>query len=224
MIYTIDHDISHRPSPRPRGAHPHDAELIYFDGWVDARFRNPKIDYTNRVPSVIEFVGNLEVMKWSDFPWTDQPYLVMSRKMLDTLLSIQLFKYRIYPTLMYSYEIDELVRHAFDGTRTDYHVEDPSLFTDKFIIMQLAETIDVLDEEKTIIEGKTARESREWFLSEYDVEHYEFTVAEKGLPPVFAAPKTPYFFTEAAVRALAANNIRGVEFRPIPQQPAKILL
>jgi hypothetical protein len=222
MIYTIDHDISHRPSPRPRGAYPHDAELIYFDGYQDARFRNPAIDYTDKIPPVIEFVGNLEVMKWSDFPWTDRPYLVMSRKMLDTLLSIQPFKYRIYPTLMYSYEIDELVRYSFDGTRTDYHVEDPSLFTDKFVIMQLAETIDVLDEDRTIIEGQTARESGEWYLSELDVEHYEFTREEKDLPPVFAAPKTPYFFTEAAVRALEANNIRGVEFHPIPQKAAAI--
>ncbi len=182
----------------------------------------PKIDYTDRVPPVIEFVGNLEVMKWSDFPWTDQPYLVMSRKMLDVLLSIQPFKYRIYPTLIYSYEIDELVRSALNGTRTDYHVEDPSLFTDKFIIMQLAETIDVLNEDKTIIKGKTARQSGEWFLSEYDVEHYEFNKAEKDLPSVFKASKTPYFFTEAAVRALKANNIRGVEFRPIPQQSVKV--
>jgi hypothetical protein len=221
MIYTIHHDLSHRPSPRPREARLRDAELIYFDGYQDARFRNPKIDYTDRVPPVIEFVGNLEVMKWSDFPWTDRPYLVMSRKMLEVLLSIQPFKYRIYPTLIYSYEIDELVCSALDGTRTDYHVEDPSLFTDKFIIMQLAETIDVLDEDKTIIEGQTARKSERWFLSEYDVEHYEFTREEKDLPPVFAAPKTPYFFTEAAVRALEANNIRGAEFRPIPQQSVK---
>jgi hypothetical protein len=223
MIYTIHHDLSHRPSPRPREARLRDAELIYFDGYRNVGFENPEMDFTDKLPPVIEFVGNLEVMKWSDFPWTDRPYLVMSRKMLEVLLSIQPFKYRIYPTLIYSYEIDELVRSALNGTRTDYHVEDPSLFTDKFIIMQLAETIDVLDEDKTIIEGKTARESGEWFLSEYDVEHYEFTRAEKDLPPVFAAPKTPYFFTEAAVCALEANNIRGVEFSPIPQQLAKIL-
>jgi hypothetical protein len=222
MIYTIHRDLSHRPSPRPSGARPWDAELIYFEGSQDVGFGNPEIDYTDRVPPVIEFVGNLEVMKWSDFPYTDQPYLVMSRKMLEVLLSIQSFKYYIYPTLIYSHEIDELVRHAFDGTRTDYHVEDPSLFTDRLIIMQLAETTDVIDEEKTIIEGQTARESERWFLSEYDVEHYEFTVAEKYLPPVFAALKTPYFFTEAAVRALEADNIRGVEFRPIPQHPVKV--
>jgi hypothetical protein len=223
MIYTIHRDLSHRPSPRPSGARPWDAELIYFEGSQDVGFENPAIDYTDKVPSVIEFVGNLEVMKWSDFPYTDQPYLVMSRKMLEVLLSIHSFKYCIYPTLIYSYEIDELVRYAFDGTRTDYHVEDRSLFTDRFIIMQLAETTDVIDEDKTLIKGETARKSERWFLSEYDVEHYEFTREEKDLPPVFAAPKTPYFFTEAAVRALEANNIRGVEFRPIPQQLAKVI-
>jgi hypothetical protein len=146
----------------------------------------------------------------------------MSKKMVDVLLSVQPFKYRVYPTLIYSYEIEELVRYTFDGTRTDYHVEDPSLFTDKFVIMQLTEALDVLDEDKTIMEGQTARESGEWYLPELDVEHYEFTREEKDLPPVFTTPKTPYFYTEAAVRALEANNIRGVEFRPIPQKAATI--
>ncbi len=223
MIYTIGHDLSHLPSLLKPGDRQWDAELIYFDGYQNVGFENPAMDFTDKLPPVIEFVGNLEVMKWSDFAYTDQPYLVMSRKMLEVLLSIQPFQYRIYPTLIYSYEIDELVCSAFDGTRTDYHVEDPALFTDKFIIMQLAETIDVLDEDKTIVKGKTARESDRWYLSESYVEHYEFTKQEKDLPPVFTTPKTPYFYTEAAVRALEANNIRGAEFRPIPQQLAKIL-
>jgi hypothetical protein len=240
MIYTIDHDLSHRVSPRPREARSWDAQLIYFEGYQDVGFENPEIDYTDRVPPVIEFVGNLEVMKWSDFPWTDQPYLVMSRKMLDVLLSIQPFKYCIYPTLIYSYEIDELVRYAFDGTRTDYHVEDPSLFTDKFIIMQLAETIDVLDEDNIVLDSRilklpgvpniknpsetiTAAEIDLWYFPNSYVKHYEFNREEKDLPPVFTTSKTSYFFTEAAVCALKANNIRGVEFCPIPQLPAKVV-
>jgi hypothetical protein len=221
MIYTTKHDFSHRPSPRPMGENRRDVELIYFEGYRDARFENPAIDYTDRVPPIIEFVGNLDVLEWSDFPYVAPTLLLISKKMLDVLLSVQPFKCRVYPTLIYSYEIEELVRHTFDGTRTDYHVEDPSLFTDKFVIMQLAETIDVLDEDKTIIKGKTARESdRRWYLSELEVEHYELTREEKDLPPVFAAPKTPYFYTEAAVCALEANNIRGAEFHPIPQKTA----
>jgi hypothetical protein len=246
MIYTIHRDPSHRTSPphrtspRPSGARPWDAELIYFDGYRNIGFENPEIDYTNKVPSVVEFVGNLEAMKWSDFPYTDRPYLIMSRKMLDVLLSIQPFKYRIYPTLMYSYEIDELVRSALDGTRTDYHVEDPSLFTEKFIIMQLAETIDVLDEDNIILDSRilklpgapeiknpketiTAAETGLWYFPDSYVKHYEFTREEKDLPPVFTTSKTSYFFTEAAVHALEANNIRGVEFRHIPQQLVKAL-
>jgi hypothetical protein len=223
MIYTIKHDLSHIPSPITNTARYKDAYLIYFDRSEDARFRNPAIDYTDRVPPVIEFVGNLDVLEWSDFPHVAPTRLLMSKKMLNVLLSVQPFKYRVYPTLIYSYEIEELVRYTFDGTRTDYHVEDPSLFTDKFVIMQLAETTDVLDEDRTITEGKTVRESGELYLSEYDVEHYEFTVKEKDLPPVFTAPKTlTYFYTEAAVRALEANNIRGVEFHPIPQHPVKV--
>jgi hypothetical protein len=223
MIYTIDYDISHISSPITDVRRYKDAYLIYFDGYRDARFRNPAIDYTDRVPPIIEFVGNLDVLAWSDFPYVAPTLLMMSKKMLDVLLSVQPFKYRVYPTLIYSYEIEELVRYTFDGIRTDYHVEDPSLFTDKFVIMQLAETIDILDEDKTIIEGKTVRESGEMYLSEFDVEHYEFTKKEKDLPPVFTTPKTlTYFYTEAAVRALEANGIRGVEFHPIPQQLAKI--
>jgi hypothetical protein len=222
MIYTIDHDISHIPSPITDAERYKDAYLIYFDGYRDATFENPAIDYTDRVPPVIEFVGNLDVLEWSDFPYVAPTLLLMSKKMLDVLLSVQPFKCRIYPTLIYSYEIEELVRYTFDGTRTDYHVEDPSLFTDKFVIMQLAETVDVLDEDKTIVRGETARESDRWYLSASYVEHYEFTKQEKDLSPVFTTPKTPYFYTEAAVRALEANNIRGVEFHPIPQRSVKV--
>jgi hypothetical protein len=223
MIYTIDHDISHISSPITDIEHYKDAKLIYFAGWEDAMLENPAIDYTDRVPPIIEFVGDLDVLEWSDFPYTSPTFLLMSKKMLDVLLSIQPFKHRVYPTRVYSYGIEELVRDSFYGGRTDYQVEEPSLYTDKFVIMQLAETIDVLDEDKTIIKGQTARESdRRWYLSELEVEHYELTREEKELPPVFTTSKTPYFFTEAAVRALAANNIRGVEFRPIPQQFAKV--
>ena len=223
MIYTLRHDLSHFPSPLSGADKRWDAELIYFEGSEDARFGNPTIDYRGRVPSVIEFVGELSTLEWSDFPYVSPTRLLMSKKMLDVLLSIQPFKHRVYPARVYSYGIDELVRYKFDGTRTDYEVEEPSLYTDKFVIMQLAENTDVLDEDKTIIEGKTARESEEWFLSEFDVEHYEFTRGEKDLPPVFTTPKTPYFYTEATVRALEAHNIRGDKFNPIPGQLIKIV-
>jgi hypothetical protein len=63
MIYTIDHDLSHRSTFLSPGESQWDAELIYFDGYRDIGFENPEIDSTNRVPPVIEFVGNLEVMK-----------------------------------------------------------------------------------------------------------------------------------------------------------------
>jgi hypothetical protein len=222
MIYTLDNDLSHRRSPARAGDKRWDAELIYFDGSEDARCENPTIDYTDRVPPVIEFIGDLDTLRWSDFPYITPTRLLMSRKMLDVLLLIQPFKHRVYPTRVYSYGIEELVRYKFDGTRTDYQVEEPSLYNDKFIIMQLTEALDILDEEKTIIKGETARESEKRFLSELSVEHYEFTKEEKDLPPVFTTPKTPYFYTEAAVRALEANGIRGVEFHPIPQQLAKI--
>jgi hypothetical protein len=218
MIYTLRHDLSHMPTFLSSGDRAQDVELIYFDGSGNFMLENPEIDYTDRVPPVIEFVGNLDVLEWSDFPYVAPTRLLMSKKMLNILLSVQPFKYRIYPTLIYSYEIEDLVRYTFDGTRTDYQVEDPSLFTDKFVIMQLAETTDVIDEHKTIVEGKPACESDIWYLGELVVEHYEFTREEKDLPPVFAAPNTPYFYTEEAVRALEENNIRGVEFCPIPQK------
>ena len=223
MIYTLGHDLSHLPSRIEPGGYTWDVKLIYFDGHENSGFKNPTIDYTDRVPPVIEFVGELSTLEWSDFPSISSSRLLMSRKMLDVLLSIQPFKYRIYPTRIYSFGIEELVRYQFDGTRTDYKVEEPSLYTDKFVIMQLAETTDFLDENKTIIEGKTVPESGRWYLSELSVEHYEFTKDEKDLPPVFAAENTPYFYTEAAVRALEANNIRGVKFNPVPGQLIKIV-
>jgi hypothetical protein len=239
MIYTIDRDLSHRISPVRSGEENWDARLVLFDGWEDAGFKNPVIDYTDKVPAVIEFIGDLEVLEWSDFPFINQGYLMMSRRMLEVLLSIQPFKHRVYPTRVYSYGIEELVCHSYDGTRSDYQVEEPSLYTEKFVIMQLTESLNVLDESKTILArsvlqlaGSTdvsnegdiiaASESGIWYYPESWTKHYEFTREEKNLPPVFTTPKTPYFYTEVAVRALEENNIRGVEFHPIPQQLARI--
>ena len=221
MIYTLDYDLSHLPSRIEPGGYTWDVKLIRFEGSENAWFGNPTIDYTDRVPPVIEFVGELSTLEWSDFPSISSSHLLMSRKMLDVLLSIQPFKYRIYPTRIYSFGIEELVRYQFDGTRTDYQVEESSLYTDKFVIMQLAETTDVLDVDKIITQGKTARESGEEYFPDLFVEHYEFTKEEKDLPPVFTAENTPYFYTESAVRALEANNIRGVKFNPIPGQLIK---
>jgi hypothetical protein len=231
MIYTIGYDFSDSLPLRP-GERNYDAELIRFDDYENVRLKNPKIDYTDRVPPIIEFVGELGVLEQSDFPYIGQSYLLMSRKMLEVLLSVQPFKHQVFPTRIYSYGIEELVKNLW-GERTDYQVEEPSLYTDKFVIMQLKEALDILDEDKTILKCSmlypsddadmstdekfiTARESGEWYFSELDVEHYEFTKDEKDLPPVFTTPKTPYFFTEAAVQALKDNHIRGVEFHPIP--------
>jgi hypothetical protein len=229
MIYTLHHDLP--TTPVRAGDKHHDAEIIYFDGYRDARFRNPAINYTDRVPPIIEFVGDLKILEWSDFPYVAPTRLVMSRRMLNVLLSVQPFKHQVFPVRIYSYGIEELVKDHM-GERTDYQVEELSLYTDKFVILQLKEALEVLDEDKTILKKSmlypseeitgsefiTARESGEWYFSELDVAHYEFTREEQDLPPVFTAPKTPYFYTEAAVRALKANDIRGVEFHPIPQK------
>jgi hypothetical protein len=216
MIYTIDPDYSILRPSHSRS----DAKLIFFEGFTKNRLRDPNIDYTSKVPPIIEFVGDLEFLEGMDFLYTFQEYLIMSKRMLNILFSVNPFKHRVYPTRIYSYEIEELVRNSSSGGRINYQVEEPSLYTDKFVIMQLTEALDILDEDKTIIHGESARNISDSLYWHIDISCYTFTKLEEELPPVFATPKTlSYYYTEAAVLALHDNDVVGIDPFPVRQCP-----
>lgn len=220
MIYRLEHNIDHISE---EGVH--DASLIRFAGDVEARFSNPTIDYAPRVPAVLEFVGNLSALNLTDYPYLDRTLPLMSWRLLNTLLSAGAFEYRTFPTRIYSDTLTKQVRRTSDYTRTDYQVNDPNQYTERFSIVQLLRWTNVVNRHETICaelvsdqyQPRRASEIEDGFIDTELVERLVLDVEEDALPGLFRVQGMPGLFcAEKSVQACRASGIVGVNFTPIP--------
>lgn len=215
MIYALLPDASHiHEEEEPI----YDATLIEFEGYANAPFSDPEIDYRQRdgVPEHIEFVGKLEHVCWLDHVGTAPlGYLLLSRRMMRVLESISPFKYRPIPTVIYSEAIAHLVRDESTRRRTSCRVEDPRLRNDDFIILQLLEQIDCLDRERTMVDGVPFRDSNREFLGFDGAQQLTLREPDGGFPPVFCVPELLYYvFSEEAKQACDKAGLKGLWWRP----------
>jgi hypothetical protein len=129
---------------------------------------------------------------------------IMSKRMLDTLLSVGSFRYRAYPALMIDCKQvynENLGRDINSGIKYD-----------NFFAVQVLEDLDVFDWENSVYE----RDSESPDVLE-SIEELVLKEPEEGFPPMFRVVtsylKTRlYIFSEARL-ALEAAGIRGVLFR-----------
>lgn len=228
MIYQIENDLSQITE-----SDQWDAKLIRFPNWGDATFTNPTIDYSTRAPTPVEFVGDLARLHQVDFPYLDQAILpLMSMRMLMVLLSAGEFPYRMHPTRIYDQSIQDQVIQPWDGERAEAVIADPSLYTEKFFLVQVLEWSDVLDRHRTIlakseynargkrtgVAGMRATEADSLYLDSEAIEELALTVPETALPGVFRTKglSTRLLCAEKSKQACHDAGLIGVSFRPIP--------
>ena len=213
MIYALTADAAHIQEEDI-----FDAELIKFDGFEDARFFVPGLDYHVQcgAPEVVEFVGNLENAAWLDHIFTaPMGYLLISRRMVHVLDSVKPFRRRLIPATIYSRQIDHLVRDRVTGRRTWYQVQDPALRNNDFVILQLDDELDCLDADRTIIDAVPFRQREEKLLGADEAQHLELREPPGGFPPVFCVPELVFYcFSEEAKQACAAAGLKGLWWRP----------
>jgi hypothetical protein len=214
-MYYLHVDLEHITENNP-----YDAELIEFPGCENVRFSNPAIDeYARGAPRVIEFVGNLDMARELDYLATrPYGYLLVSKRLIRTVQSVSLFRHELFPTIIYSREIGHLVMDEDTAYRTAYEVRDPSLYNTDFVILKMRETLDGLDEDRTIVRGGVSlRQSEEKYHDQYSIEHFEFREPEGGFPPVFHARQLVFYcYTEAAKQACERAGLKGLAFEPLP--------
>jgi hypothetical protein len=215
MIHALSPDTSHI---QEEDEILYDAVLIEFEGFEDARFFRPDIDYHQRggVPEVIEFVGKLEnVARLDHIGTAPVGFLLISKRMARVLESVRPFHHRLIPTVIYSERIKHLVQDPDTGQRTWYQVQDPSLRNDDFVILQLLDQLDCLDRDATIVNGVPFRQSGKKFLGRGAAEHLELREPEGGFPPVFFVPELLYYcFTEEVKQACDKAGLKGLWWRP----------
>ncbi|ACY13039.1 hypothetical protein Hoch_0398 [Haliangium ochraceum DSM 14365] len=182
-----------------------DAWLKKFPGWeeVTGLIGTRPLD----VPNPILFEADFSVTPDLDFPFTDHAWPIMSRRMLDVLLSVGEFPHRCYPVRFVNNMAFADKRYLPDGSLR------PEVVDDRFAAVQLTEYVDAVD----------------WNASEYereDIGIIEWITFAKlvlreppgGFPPLFRIrEKASMLLVSAeARRALEAAGIRGIAFDPLP--------
>ncbi|NRD47015.1 MULTISPECIES: hypothetical protein [Corallococcus] len=215
MMYALTADTSHI---KEEGVY--DARLIEFDGFENATFFEPGIDYQSHqgAPEVIEFVGNLESAARLDHLFTaPMGWLLLSRRMVRVLDAVGPFRHRLIPTVIYSERIRHLVQSGYPRRRTWHSVTDPSLKNEDFVILQLLDRADCLDRERTLVKGVPFHQCGEEFLGQEEAEPLVLRPPPGGFPPVFSVPELVFYcYTEEARQACEQAGLKGLWWRPQP--------
>lgn len=218
MIYSLRSGLGHIEE----GDDYCDAVLIEFDRYLEATFLKPGVDYhaLYGAPKVIEFVADLERISSLNCLLTIPDFLLLSRRLVQVLASVGPFRYRLIPVIIYAKRIAHLVQDR-RRQRTFYQVEDPSVRCDDFVILQLEDTLDCMDHERTFIEGKPFREYGRELITDNEPDlSLVLKEPEGGFPPIFYVPEiVAYLFSEEAKQACDAAGLQDLWWLPQPVPP-----
>jgi hypothetical protein len=197
--YKLDWDISHLGNGE-----------IEYDAWVLNFPSHPgtSIYGTNQFdffPNPVEFGAIGSFLTETDYPYTDVRWPIMSKRMLDVLLSVGSFSHRTYPVLIIDYEIDLNKRTTIKGTKIyDY------------VLVQLTEHLDGFDFENSVYQRSTINPdivtNIRW-LSLKEV---------KDFPPLFSVKESrlDLLVSSKARAALEASSIQGINFLHVEDKTA----
>lgn len=178
-----------------------DAALVRFAGWEQvAGWQSTRSIST---PDKIYFEANFKTLAQTDYPANNVSWPLMSRRMLETLLSQGSFKHRIIPVVMLDNSLPA-------GKRLDSAGHPlPGAANLDYSALQLLETADYLDWERS--EYKQSK-----VIPNVISQISKLVLKEPpgGFPPVFRlAAKSNYLFVSARTKqALEEAGIRGVQF------------
>jgi hypothetical protein len=206
QAYQLSHDSSHREGYG-------ETELPDYDAWLITDIPGSK-DFNGgfwrpqqlEPPRQVEFmcvweflqIHDLSRTRVTDYPYNREGWPIMSKRMLEALLSVREFPHQVIPIVMLS-------DHA-DSDEKNY----------EFVAVQLLEHQNVFDWEKSIYEPHSEKLNRFKFGS---LEKLVLKDPPGGLPPLFRIATTPLqtdLYVSAEGRtALEAIGIRGVNFVPL---------
>jgi hypothetical protein len=179
----------------------YDASLVKFPGWEGvASMALPDMP---PFPERIAFEANFRSLQKTDFPSNDALWPLMSRRMLDVLLSVRDFPHRAVPVVMVKDTV--MSKDRYD----EQMVAKPGVEEHRFVAVHLLEHTDAFDWERSIynrhrLSPKLVKNIKKLVLKEPD----------GGFPPLFrlSAYPAPLFVSAAARSALENAGIKGVVF------------
>lgn len=179
----------------------YDAEVVRFPGWEQVAGWQSTRDI--QTPDSIYFLANFDTLARTDYPANNVSWPIMSRRMLETLLSLGDVRRRVVPVVMLDKSLPPRKRLGPAGEPR------PGAAHLDYSVVQLLEHGDYFDWDRSEYQPSPYSEGRVSQIS-----RLVFKVPPGGFPPIFRlAAKINYLFVSApAKRALEEAGIRGVEF------------
>ncbi len=179
------------------------ASLIKFAGW--AKPAGLIATTEPKFPAQILFEANLDTLKIIDYPITDSGWPVMSKRMLETLLSVGTFAHRKIPLVM----LDDTIRQKLDA---DGKPLPNVLANHDFSAVQITEYTDAFDRERSTFVASE-------FIKDRVSSATKLVLKDVPLPPLFRilAFPGPLMVSAAAKTALEREGIRGIRYLPTDQ-------
>jgi hypothetical protein len=140
--------------------------------------------------------GVEEIIKEVDYPYCNQRWPIMSKRMLDVLLSVKKFPHQ---AIAIDIEDHGLISGATGWERSGIHNHD-------FVIVQLLEQLDIFDKENSVCDPDS-----------YYVKKMVLKEPETGFPPLFrvSGRETRLYVSAEARTALEEAGIKEVRFQAL---------
>jgi hypothetical protein len=197
--YKLTHDLDHlEDTPRER-----DAYLVEFPDHLGYRGKFSEPDDFEYPAYNIEFQGYESILKDTDYPFCDVRWPIMSKRMLNVLLTVREFPHRTWDIPFVGFPDntpDELLERGIaGGVRHD----------NEFVAVQLLEQLDIFDWENSVYRMHSI------FPDEIDrIRKLVLKIPENGLPPIFRlkVDSVPLYVSPEGRAALETANIKGIRF------------
>jgi hypothetical protein len=175
-------------------------DLVFekYDGYIS--YKTDGIELFEH-PAPVIFQGDLDVVKYIDYPVRSNNWHVMSMKMYETLLSVGDFHHRVIPVAIVDWTIQKKDWFNPNGELR----KEVCLWN--YLVVQITEYLDIFDYEKSTYQ----KNPNGWI----DISKYVFkTSAEDCLPPIFKIKeeRLSLFVSAEARSVLRKNRINGTRF------------
>jgi hypothetical protein len=178
-----------------------DARLVKFPGWENIVGWMLTIEYD--LPDEIAFEADFSVTRQSDYPFNNVNWPLMSRRMLNVLLSVGDFRHRAIPVRL----VDETVRlPRRKDAKGQFKKE---VVDDRFVAVQLSSHLEAFDRERSEYEVDTLFPDEVGIIKKLVLRE-----PGEGYPPLFRlAAKPNYLFVSAAAKQrLEMEKLHGMVF------------
>jgi hypothetical protein len=202
IAYELMPGTDHLPKRFPKGDIERYDAMVYPQGSLEAWDFIDSSEYTGKTPII--FLGWLNRLPKTDFPYNSPDLPLMSEQMLEVLTSVGDFPHQSVPTRIIDFELQYEIEE---------HLENQDFSTNtcnsNYLAVKLLEHLDIVDRERSEFRFSVANPSAPPYIR-----HLVIREPEQGFPPVFRVDGSAarLFVSPVAKETLERGDIKGIRF------------